>query len=1253
MYGLNKYTTLVAAILLFATTGRGQSLQPSVLGTLGGYSAPGGNASLTYNMGEAFTATLQNGGSILTQGFEQPDRVGLPRITGLINMCVGYSNTLSNAATGGTWSSSNARASVGSSSGVVTGISNGSSVITYTKGGAKIVTTVFVGNPPPITGPASVCIGQSVSLSDAIAGGRWQRNSIHTVIDSITGVATGNIPGQGLISYVLGPGCVASYVLTVNALSPITGASTLCNGQTVTLAATSAGGIWSSSATTVATIGSSSRIVTGMGAGAATISYMMPTGCLSTTTVTVNPFSAITGSATVGVGNTTTLSNATVGGTWAVGSIHAAVGSATGIVTGSIPGIPVITYTTGLGCRTTYTMTVFPSITGPSAVCQGLTITLANATGGGVWSSGTTAVATIGSSNGIVAGVGGGTSVISYVLPSGVTATRTVTVNVTSPITGPTSVCTGQSVTMSNAVGGGAWSVSNANASIGSGTGIVSGSAAGSSTITYTLPGGCVSTTGMIVNTLGGIGGGSVVCSGRNITLTNPAPGGTWSAGSSAASVGTTSGIVTGISAGTSVITYRLATGCAAMTTVTVNASAPITGPASICTGQSVTMNDSVSGGTWSRSSIHIGIGSTTGIVTGSIAGSTTITYSLPNGCINTAGMVVNALAGISGGTAVCAGWNITLTNSTSGGTWSAGSSAASVGITSGIVTGLAAGTSVITYRLPTGCAAMTTVTVNASAPITGPGYVCTGQTVTMNDSVSGGTWSKSSIHVGIGSTTGIVSGSIAGSTTISYTLPNGCISTTSMAVNTLSGISGGPEVCAGANITLTNAVPGGTWSTGSSSVTVGTLSGIVTGLAAGTSVITYRMPSGCAAMTTVTVNASAPITGPGYVCTGQTVTMNDSVSGGTWSKSSIHVGIGSTTGVVYGSIAGVTTISYSLPNGCATTMAMTVNAFSPITGATTVCAGQGITLADATGGGAWSTSSSTVTVGTLSGIVTGVAGGTSVITYTMPTGCTALTTVSVNAFSPIIGPHIVCIGQSITMSDATAGGTWSRSSIHVVIGSGTGIVTASIPGNTVITYAVPYASGTCSANYTMTVVALPGAGTITGPGTVVVGGTITLTDGVSGGTWSSGNTVVATVGSTGIVAGIAGGTTVIYYGVTNVNGCTSYAIKEIRVDTAAHKGTNPINTQSIPGTQDFRLRVMPNPNNGEFMLTGNTGTETNEVFSMVLVDMEGRSIYNQTANSISGSINEHVSIKNLAPGIYVLRVVLPGRMEQFPISIR
>lgn len=65
----------------------------------------------------------------------------------------------------------------------------------------------------------------------------------------------------------------------------------------------------------------------------------------------------------------------------------------------------------------------------------------------------------------------------------------------------------------------------------------------------------------------------------------------------------------------------------------------------------------------------------------------------------------------------------------------------------------------------------------------------------------------------------------------------------------------------------------------------------------------------------------------------------------------------------------------------------------------------------------------------------------------------------------------------------------------------------------------------------------------ITGTATVNIGNTTTLTSTTSGGTWSSSNTAVATVGTGGVVTGVAAGTAAISYTVTSYCGSASATV--------------------------------------------------------------------------------------------------------------
>ncbi len=168
--------------------------------------------------------------------------------------------------------------------------------------------------------------------------------------------------------------------VTVNPLpSAITGTSAQCTGQNYTFASTPTTGAWTSSNTFLATVGSTSGTVSAVSTGNAVITYTLPTGCLATRAVTINPSPAgITGSSAVCVASSIPLNTITGGGIWSSGSpVVASVGSATGIVTGLNGGTPVISYTLpSTGCYAVKTVSVnqLPftySVFGGGAYCAG------------------------------------------------------------------------------------------------------------------------------------------------------------------------------------------------------------------------------------------------------------------------------------------------------------------------------------------------------------------------------------------------------------------------------------------------------------------------------------------------------------------------------------------------------------------------------------------------------------------------------------------------------------------------------------------------------------------------------------------------------------------------------------------------------------------------------------------------------------------------------------------------------------------
>ncbi len=619
---------------------------------------------------------------------------------------------------------------------------------------------------------------------------------------------------------------------------------------------------------------------------------------------------------------------------------------------------------------------------------------------------------------------------------------------------------------------------------------------------------GSITTTAMtiIANTVpvtGAILGISDVYIGATVALTDHTPGGLWFSSNGRATV--TGGIVTGVSSGLDTISYVVTNLCGSDTayrTVSVH-SLP-----DVCVGTAITLADTATGGIWSSSNSNATV--VGGIVTGITAGTDTIRFVVNNSCSSDTAYVVIIIkplpfaGSIAGATSVCIGANITVSDTAPGGVWSLTNPAGS--IVAGVVTGVSSGTDTVLYVVTNSCGIDTASTIINVSPlpfagsIAGSGSVCAGEAITLTDGASGGVWSSVSTAVATIDPLGDVSGLVSGTSVISYTVTNSCgtdVASVIITVNPIpfaGTIGGSAIVCAGAVITLTDAATGGTWSSVSTGVATVSSGGVVSGVLAGTSLISYAVTNMCGTdVTTIiaTVNAlpvAGSIVGSGIVCAGALTSLTDLSAGGTWSSVSTGIASVGLDGTVSGISAGNTIISYTVVNSCGTdavTLIVTVNPLplaGTIAGGNIVCMGSSITLTDPALGGNWSVSNSNATV--VGGVVTGSTPGADTILYTVVNSCgssTATQSLTINLLpnaGTISGASSVCVGSFITLTDATPGGVWhSGNGDATVVG---GVVTGITAGTDLIGYMVTNVCGTATATAVITINALPSAGVIT-----------------------------------------------------------------------------------------------------------------------------------------------------------------------------
>lgn len=286
----------------------------------------------------------------------------------------------------------------------------------------------------------------------------------------------------------------------------------------------------------------------------------------------------------------------------------------------------------------------------------------------------------------------------------------------------------------------------------------------------------------------------------------------------------------------------------------------------------------------------------------------------------------------------------------------------------------------------------------------------------------------------------------------------------------------------------------------------------------------------------TVIPGSIGVITGPSAVCAGATIALSDTSAGGVWSSSDpVTAGVGPAPGIITGGAPGTALIYYSISSGCTTSQKITVNALPPaISGIANMCAGgTSITVSDASGPGVWTSSLVTITPG---GVVTAATPGPAMITYTLATGCSTTSSLTVDSLpGKIIGSKLLCISTTVTFSDTSTGGNWSSFDATISVGASSGMVTAISAGTATLSYSLPTG---CYVADTLTIYSTPPS--ITGNTSICVGATTALSDPITGGVWSSSSGGIASVGSAGLVSGLSAGTVIISYTISSA--CTAGA---------------------------------------------------------------------------------------------------------------
>lgn len=602
----------------------------------------------------------------------------------------------------------------------------------------------------------------------------------------------------------------------------------------------------------------------------------------------------------------------------------------------------------------------------------------------------------------------------------------------------------------------------------------------------------------------------------------------------------------------------------------TPNATIAVTGNLNLCPNDSVVLTAST--GTsylWSN-------GATTQSIVVHNAGTYSCTVSYNGSCDAFTNPVIitqsgtPAIINASGPTTFCSGGNVTLTAATAPNyQWSNGSNASSIIVNT-------SGTYTLTVS-DNGCIANSSINVvvnpNPTPTITGPINSCPG----FNVQLSAGAYSNYSWSTGVNSST--INTTTSGTFTVTVTDANGCTGQDSHSVNFYSAptpsINGTLQICAGNNSNLSSAGSYSQylWSNGNntSSINVNT---------SGTYTLTVTDNNNCTASTSVNFIVNplpiASITGAAVICNGTSTTYTATPSGINYLWNT-----GATSNTINVTNAGTYSVTVTDNNGCTAQasqqLTVTNNPTPVITGATSACQGQNITLdAGNYAGYLWSNGATTQTT-----IVN--SSGNYSVTVTIAGGCTGTASQQIT-INPLPTPSIngtlaICAGQSTQLS---SNGNYSN--YQWSTGSTSSSITATTPGNYALT--VTDNNG-CTGNISVQLNNYPlPSPTLPATVSICAGDSANITPGnYSNYIWSSGQN------SPNIYIATAGTYTVE---VTDANGCKNNDTTILTVNNLP----NPV--ISGPATTCVNIPAVLNAGSGYSQYLWSTGEPTATIQTII-----------------------------------------------------
>ncbi len=602
------------------------------------------------------------------------------------------------------------------------------------------------------------------------------------------------------------------------------------------------------------------------------------------------------------------------------------------------------------------------------------------------------------------------------------------------------------------------------------------------------------------------------------------------------------------------------------------------------------------------------------------------------------------------------------------------------------------------------------------TAPITGAvTSICLGQTTTLANATPGGVWATSDAAVATVSAGGVVTSVGAGTVTISYTVTGACgsaVATYAITVNAPTAvppIAGPSVVCEGSSIVLSSAVSPGVWLSGSPSVATITAGGVLSGLGAGTTIVTYEHTNvfGCvsSANMTLTVNttptATTTPTGSFVLCTGGITTFSALPTGAGFSyqwQSGMADIAGATSGTYTTGAAGTYRVRVANLVGCFSYSPDIVLTLSPLAivvptivvnalPGTNVCGtGAPVNFTTTITNGGSSPSYSWAVNGTFVGVTSSSysyvpAHGdvvscqlTSSNSCAVPSVVTTSVTMTVN---PLVVPSVnvtatpsdtICVGDGVSFTATpNFGGTspaywWTKNGVFAGVGSTYSLAT---PANGDVIVCRMVSNVTCptvatvnSTPHTIRVmpnvvqsVEISSSPAVFVPGVPMTFVAVTTNAGATPGYQWFVNTA-AVAGATNITFTsntLLPGQYVHCKVTTSLPCATPYIVMSNGIEMKTGGGSTGVADLDGGG----QLQIIPNPNRGAFALTGYIAGVDNEKVSFTVVNILGQTIQTGEAGILNGVLNTEIVLPvEIASGVYFITMTSSTTRQVIPFTL-